>query len=265
MPLNCAKQNNAPVCHGHNWAVVDEPVLVKLLARLVCGYYLHVATILSDPSVKLPAGPALSHEELKKRLGPPGTDANRHHRDGWIFQMISWIAAHLTSSAAILIASPQSRPADKGFDGLIVELRDGGKSVDGVVICEDKATENGRTTVTDKVWPELLKFEKGARDAELQNEVTALLSGREGNVLQMVENIHWKQVRRYRVSVTVDQKEHALGGRARIFKDFDLKVLGDVKRRQGEYVLVNDVRQWMDGLCKGVLAELETMSKVKHV
>ena len=129
--------------------------------------------------------------------------------------MISWVAAHLTCSATVLIAPPQPRPADKGFDGLIVELRDdlvdGARTiqVDGVVICEDKATEDGRTTITKKVWPELLDFERGGRDAELQNEVTALLMRRTLDVLKTVENIHWKEVRRYRVSVTTSATEHA--------------------------------------------------------
>lgn len=179
--------------------------------------------------------------------------------------MISWIAAHLTSSAAVLIAPPQSRSADKGFDGLIVELRDKGIAVDGVVICEDKATEDGRDTILKKVWPELESFEKGSRDAELQNEVTALLIGTKGDVLQMVEKIHWKEVRKYRVSVTVSEKEHELGGRPRVFKGFDEKVKGDHKRRQGEYIVVENVRKWMDGLCESVLAEMAEMAKVKHV
>ena len=72
-------------------------------------------------------------------------------------------------------------------------------------------------------------------------------------------------MRKYRVSVTVSNEEHKLGGRPRVFKGFDEKVKGDPARRQGEYVIVDDVRAWMDTLCAGVLAELETMSKVKHV
>lgn len=264
MPLKFSTQNNDPLCHGHDWTIVDEPTLVRLLARLVTGYYAHVEAILQDPSVTLPAK-LNSHAELTAKLGKPTSDETRYHRDGWIFQMISWVAAHMTSSAAILIAPPQPRPADKGFDGLIVELTDKGSRIDGIVICEDKATEDVRATITNKVWPELLEFERGARDAELQNEVTALLRGTDGNVLQIVESIHWKEVRKYRVSVTVNPAEHARGGRPRVFKGFDDKVKGDIVRRQGEYVIVKDVRAWMDTLCKGVLAELEAMSKVKHV
>jgi hypothetical protein len=265
MPLKFLSQDNAPLCHGHDWTVVDEATLIKLLARLVTGYYAHVEAILRDPNVPLPVASVNSHAELRAKLGKPKSNETRYHRDGWIFQMISWVAAHLTASASVLIAPPQPRQADKGFDGLIVELRDKGKRVEGVVICEDKATEDGRSTISSKVWPELIDFERGARDAELQNEVTALLRGARTDVLNTVENIHWKEVRKYRVSVTVSEEEHALGGRPRLFKGFDKKVRGDHTRRQGEYIVVKDVRAWMDKLCELLLAELDVMAKVKNV
>lgn len=264
MPIKVTKQNNPPLCDGHDWTIVDKPTLIKLLARLVAGYYAHVEAILQDPTVPLPTI-VNSHAELKAKLGKPKSDETRYHRDGWMFQMISWVAAHLTSSATILIAPPQPRPADKGFDGLIVELCPKDGAIGGIVICEDKATVNTRDTITKKVWPELRKFEKGARDAELQSEVTALLRGNGRNVLQIVEKIHWNETRKYRVSVTTSEEEHKLGGRARVFNGFDKMVTGDNTRRQGEYLIVKDLRDWMDSLCKGVLAELEAMSRVKHV
>lgn len=43
------------------------------------------------------------------------------HRDGWMFQVISWIAAHLQNPED-LIAPPHMIHAHKGFDGIHVRV-----------------------------------------------------------------------------------------------------------------------------------------------
>ena len=70
MPLRITEQEDAPLCHGHDWAVVDEPTLVKLLARVITGYYAHVEAVLRDPNVPLPAR-SNSQAELRAKLGAP--------------------------------------------------------------------------------------------------------------------------------------------------------------------------------------------------
>jgi len=59
--------------------------------------------------------------------------ADPYHRDGWVFQVISWIAAHREDDDA-LIRAPQMSKADKGLDGLMIQFEDG--DVARVVICE---------------------------------------------------------------------------------------------------------------------------------
>lgn len=263
MPITFMAQDDSPICRGHDWQIVDEAKLVKLLARLVTGYYLHVESILKDPKAPFPTVPGNSLDVLIEKLGPQKDETNRFHRDGWVFQMISWIAAHMTTTAKVLIAAPQARPADKGFDGLIAELNNSGKELQAIIICEDKATENSRKTIRDKVWPDIREFERGARDAELQNEVTALLKGDITDALKVVEKIHWKEVRRYRVCVTVGSNDTGDGARKQLFKGFDDTAKGDCKRRQGECIAIDDVREWMDKLCAKVVKELKSLSKAK--
>lgn len=262
MPLTLTAQKDHPLCHGHSWKIVDETLLINLLTRIITGYHRHVSRILREPTLPL-SGNANSLDALIRKLGPPTSDATRYHRDGWVFQMISWIAAHKASNARILIAPPQPRPADKGFDGLIIELADDDKELSGVIICEDKASEHARQIIESKVWPELLQFESGARDAELQSEVTSLLETQPGNIEAMIEDIHWKEKRKYRVSVTIDSKEHKAGGRQSLFKGYEKKVSGKVERRQGEHVIIDDIRNWMDELCEKLIAELYKMPKGK--
>ena len=101
-----------------------------------------------------------------------------------------------------MIKLPHLIPAHKGFDGLQINLR-GKQELYGVVIFEDKATQNARNTITSKVWPEFRDFESGVRENELMQETTALLYRVPGvDVDKAIEGIVWKHVRKYRISIT---------------------------------------------------------------
>lgn len=54
------------------------------------------------------------------------------HRDGLLFQHISWVAARLALPNGYM-TSPHVRQADKGFDGFIIELEDGGREIKRIV------------------------------------------------------------------------------------------------------------------------------------
>jgi hypothetical protein len=137
------------------------------------GQYRHVAQILDGLSVQPPKGKAdhavnaIAKFQLAKNGDP-------WQRDGWVFQIISWIAANQQKNGAV-VAPPHIFHAHKGFDGLQLELSKDGKAITAVVIFEDKATEDPRGTIRDDVWPEIAKLENGERLAELTHEVTGLL------------------------------------------------------------------------------------------
>jgi hypothetical protein len=71
-----------------------------------------------------------------------GKDEEPWHRDGWIFQTISWIAASQAPSGSLTCA-PHIRRADKGFDGLQLQLSEDGKVVTAVIVFEDKGAFGG--------------------------------------------------------------------------------------------------------------------------
>jgi hypothetical protein len=89
-----------------------------------------------------------------------------------------------------------------GFDGLQIELTKK-KKLCGLIIFEDKATDNPRSTITQDVWPELNLLHGDKRQTELMQETTALLQ--RANVEdpdEVIEGIVWKNIRRFRVSIT---------------------------------------------------------------
>ena len=94
-----------------------------------------------------------------------------------------------------------------------------GEDIARVVICEDKATRNPRAQIRNKVLPDFVNYESGARDNELIAAVATILS-RIGihEADQVVENILWDNQRAYRLAVTVVPDLAAPSAQGRLFK-----------------------------------------------
>lgn len=237
---------------GSTWAVEDEDVLAALIARVAIGQSRVAARILHEDGLVPDSYPMGGYEGARHllRVGPSGDPA---HRDGWLFQVISWVAAHRANRPG-LIRSPHMRHADKGLDGLLVEFDDA--EIARVVISEEKATKNARDTVRDKVWPEFQDFETGRRDAELIDGVSALLASSPDSDA-VVAAIFWNEKRAYRVAVTIDDKHSSAEGRKALYKGYEAAVSGEVGRRRAEAFQVQDLRPWFDSLAAKATANID--------
>lgn len=128
------------LCRGASWTVPDEAALAEQIARVAIGQSLHVEQILSGAQVKAP--PTVETAKAGAIQLLTANDPTRPwHRDGWMFQVMSWITAHRAIPGA-LIQAPHMIPAHKGFDGLQLELDAAGQSVTAAVLFEDKATDD---------------------------------------------------------------------------------------------------------------------------
>ncbi|MDX9911197.1 MAG: hypothetical protein RBS39_05150 [Phycisphaerales bacterium] len=184
-------------------------------------------------------------------------------------QIIAWVAAHQLDPPMAVIRAPQSRMADKGFDGLMISLDDK-RQLRGIIVCEEKATENPRDTVREEVWPEVRKLEAGERDGELFSEVTTLLYKLKAtdpafDIDGALAAIDWSRHRVYRVSVTIETSRDNVKGHAALFKGYDNVAPGCIDRRHGETVCLAPLREWMDGFCGLVLDQLSTLESAAHV
>jgi hypothetical protein len=144
--------------------------------------------------------------------------------------------------------------AHKGFDGLQLEIDSSGL-VSAAIIFEDKATDHARKTITAEVWPEFRRMEAGDRENVLMAEVSALLQTNPAlDADKAIENIIWKQVRRYRVSLTVSAKDATPKGRQKLFAGFDSVAAGSVDRRRAEIFEIDELRKWMAALAHKTIA-----------
>lgn len=268
-PLTTVFVEHVPECVGHRWLVSNEDVLARLVAQVMLGQYKNAEAILHklEPQlVKVPQG-ALQ-QAISALTLPPGTgdEAARWHRDGLVFQHISWVAAITEHGKRLAIAPPHARPANKGFDSLFVLLKDTGDAEEMIVICEDKATINARKMITGKVLPEIKAIERGERDAELTSELTTLLSMYAvTNSKAILESGIWAERKQYRISITIHKSEDSDGARKAIFKGYD-KVANQmhVVRRSGTFAQ-DDIRQWMEQFCLKVITHCHTIAGEPNV
>lgn len=262
MPISFTPIYEKGCWSGSTWTVDDEDALADMIARVALGQSRSVERILQATDA-LPGDYPTGGFAGAKALLTVEEGADPYHRDGWFFQVISWIAAHRQDADA-LIRAPQMIKADKGLDGLIVEFDE--NDVARVVICEEKATEHARQKVKGAVWPEFANFETGARDNELVATVTALLE-RSGDPEpdKTVADILWSDKRAYRVAVTVGEGHSTEAGRKRLFKGYDTIVSGEVDRRRAETLLLDDIRAWINAIATQAAAIVEEAEDLANV
>ena len=260
MTLMLEKVSSPDLCDGSEWVVADQDALAEHVARIAVGQYRHVAKILLGEGATAAAVTQSAKADAIALLTRK-KDEEPWHRDGWLFQAISWIAAHNASGVAI--RAPHLIKAHKGFDGLKLELNNAGE-VTAVIIFEDKATVHPRDTIRDDVWPSIMKLEQGERTNELCQEVSSLLEAQlktfpNLDVDAALQQIVWKETRRYRIAITVDKPHLTAKKRKRLFKDYDTHAPGDIARRGAETMCLPDLRPWMQTFADKVIAKTKTL------
>ena len=226
-----------------------------MLARVAVGQSAAVEKILHETGCASPDLPTSGLKGARRLLTVP-TGASPAHRDGWMFQVISWVASHLQVQQAdqkAFIQPPHLIHAQKGQDGLLIEYAD--SDVARVVICEDKATRKPRAQIRDRVLPDFANYETGARDNELIAAVAIMLS-RHGldDAEQIAEDILWDNQRAYRVAVTVAPNRTTTDAQRKLFKGYVGSVPGCVHRRRVELMPLKKLRPWMTALANKALA-----------
>ena len=266
MPITLHEYQHPPETVGSVWTVSNIDLLAEYVAHLLLGRYLHLASVLAGEADEVPLSPAKLVPHVKARLEDVPDEPRRYHRDGWIFQHISWIAAQISAEGRLAITTPHMQSASKGFDAVILPLPAAGAEPSPVVICEDKATENPRNTIRDAVWPDFEKCEHGERDMELVSEVSALLERfRPEQAKELLEAYLWKNERRYRVAITAAGAPDDAAARKRLFRRYNNVVTGDIARRKSEVVYWDDLRAWMDDFCLRVCTKLDQIAEAKNV
>lgn len=249
MPIALTVHTTGDICSGHTWIIEDKAELARMISLIALGRAKHVERILTEAGLTTPPSSDRQSQAAIKMLTVPA-ESDPWHRDGWMFQIMSWIAARKSSPNSVL-KTPQMILAHKGYDGLELILNKTGTAAKSLTIYEDKATEHPRSTIRKEVWPEFKSMESGDRDNVLISEIVALLDMHPHiDAESSAENIVWKQKRAYRVSVTIKASHNSHTGRERLFAGYENVARGRIVRRVANTFFVEDLRPWMDELAE---------------
>jgi hypothetical protein len=240
-------------CEGVNFCVTDVQALARALALLLVQQFSlarRLVANLAGEAVELNFEQSDIDDIVSRRLVSLGAD----HRDGYLFQLMMWLATHLDIQDGDLVSLPHSQASAKGQDSIIVHRAAG--ALTAITICEDKATINPRPTIRSEVWPEIQQYEAGGRRDELRSGIVTVLGTdgiRSEEAEKLVARVSWGEGRRrYRVRVTVQEPRSS-----ELFKGFEEVVLGGPQLRRGDTAFIPNLRAWMMALAIEVEAELQ--------
>lgn len=260
MPFTHTSTDHNPLLHETEMIVKDIDLLAQHIGHLILGKHRHIAEILAAKhNIPTPSTDTMINRAVKQLTVT--TADQRHRRDGWLFQYMTWITMRMNMIGQNLITQPpHENPGQHGIDGLGVLLT-ANDEIKAILIAEDKYTENPRKMISKEVWPEFALFEKGEFDSQLVNKVTGLLNHLDADKIdQMVANdIYNIENRIYRAGITPLLKNGTTKKRKKLFKDYDKNVKGvNHERRHGVTFTNADIRGWMDNLSKKIIHSLES-------
>lgn len=257
-------------CTGSRWTIQDEDRLARLIAIVALGQARYAASLLTELR---PAEPRSIHEDsiraAKKRLRVQKKKHKgvrraypRYQRDGLIFEVISWIAAHQSNSQALL-KIPHISSTSQGLDGLMIELTNDKSKIIKTTIFEDKCTINPRNTFISQVIPTFVDHHKNNRCNELLSAADTLLSTAgidPGVAVDLAAAVMDPWQRHYRAAFALSQEYDSQQARQRLFKDYDTLAGISADQRVGAGLIVTgNLRRWFDGLASRAIKYLDEL------
>lgn len=261
-------------CIGENWFVSDINQLARIVSIVAMGQATQASHIINE---LLPATPKFTSEKLvhaakvtltvqddyedKKvpRIGYP-----RWQRDGFIFEVISWVAARQKHGPSVLLKTPHTKATSQGLDGLMLKISDDKKKVLMTTIFEDKCTDEPRNTFLQKVMAAFQQHHDDVRLPELISEASRLLSQLgidEDLVGQISEAVLDHSKRSYRASFALTEGYTGQTEQQKLFAGYNkLTGLTSAQRIGAGLFVSGGLRDWFDTLASHsivYLTELE--------
>lgn len=250
MPLTITPKTFGDLYVDFEYVVSNRELLVKYVSQLLMGRSLHIQRIIEGLDPKYPRN--INKENVQSRIEELSVNIKEkdmiYRVDGYLFQMISWIALKIQHKDDDFYQFfPHMQQAQHGFDGIAVTLKSD-KTIDKIIITEDKCTDNQRQKVRDEVFPEFKAYEAHKKDNGIKDHLTSLLSSvyNQEKLLTIDDNIYDLSFRQYRVGLTRGDDQIEDKGRISCLKDYDKSVNGGVDKRQASTIYLSDLRSWMN-------------------
>lgn len=258
IPFNFRNIDCQPSCIDEEYTIVDKELLAEWVAILALGQSRHMANIINRLSFEpIRVTNMTINGVLEKIVIPNGLNKNQQNkfiekRDGWLFQLISWIVVCLQNKGRLFKQYfPHTQQAMHGIDGLAVIVE--GEHIARIIITEDKCTDYARNTISQKVFPEFYEYEMGIKNTELLEKVGDLLEKIGGSCINAHNEIEDTNKWQYRISITRQSTHDSLDNRKSLFDGYESYVNGTIERRRGSTTNLGDMRTWMEDFSKMVI------------
>ena len=284
MPLTI-ETSPTPECNFAEWSIdkKNRAKLVEVVAYLYLRQEENAQRVIGalEPRLRVPKG-KVAKNVVRKLTAPhaedvellrTGTDKEKDiatkrirtsiiHRDGLLFQHVSWVAARMAVPNGYMTA-PHVRQADKGFDGFIVELDDDGEEIARIILCEDKASKSPRGLINSRVWTDIEAILRGDRDDEILADLVTLLKSVPGiDAEAAVDEVFWEGVREFRVAVATGEDQRKAGDFKHIVAGFEAVAGGSKASRSAGVLAFDEVRKGLAVLAGEVTAKVEEIADV---
>ena len=264
MSFSYLKCDCSPLVIDQEFEIKNEEEVAEYIAKIVLGHYAHVKRIINALSA---SNPVITDSDLDiaiERLEKKGKTLKEiEKRDGWVFQIISWLALFFENKGQNFhCQQPHDAPAQHGLDGVAILLNKELK-IENIIITEDKCTEHQRVVIPD-IWKEFTDFEKGIHNNQLINRISALLENLDGGkILEENKNdIYKNEIRKYRVGINRNASYEKIEKRKKLFKGYDDCVHGETAdRRCASTIYKDDIRNWMGEMCEKAIVFLKSQKE----
>ncbi|UCR85088.1 hypothetical protein [Pseudomonas chlororaphis] len=255
-------------CVGSVWHVQQRPKLVQSIAFVAVGQAFTARRILHELSPGSPPFIKSLQEEAKIRLTVQDDYKSgerygypTYQRDGFIFEVVSWVAALQNHGKEVLLKDPHTSATSQGLDGLMITLSADRSRVDLTTIFEDKCTENARETFRDKVIPGFQDRHSNKRGAELVATASTLLrmAAVDADAVAMLSaSVMDRTLRSYRAAFALTSEFELIEARQKLFKGYEKIVDLDSSRRIGAcFIVEGELREWFNVLAEDVRKYLD--------
>lgn len=251
---------------GNLWSVSDINELAKIIALIALGQAEHAAEIIQSIEKTVPVlSRAEFYNEAREQLkirndNDEKKDTSPYHRDGFLFECISWIISQQDANEDTYMKDPHISATTQGLDGLIIQMDSIEQMVVHTTICEDKCTARPRDKFRDEVIPTFKEHHQNKRGRDLLSNAIALIkqSGLKGRKATLAaDKVYDKNYRTYRAALTVSDDICTAEARIKLFKGYDgLTEISKTQRIGSTFLVSGNLRDWFQELANHVIEKL---------
>ncbi len=237
---------------------MDEDRLATLAALVLIGRAKHAEAIIDGAQRTVTLVPTALKEQLRTQLiTAPGPLT--YHRDGLLFEIISWVVARLTAQPNELISTPHLKSTQQGLDTLKIAFDPDARQLIRAVVHEQKCTEHARDEFRDRVIAAFHDWRAHKRDNQLVQAVTLLVerfSLSDEEHVRLYDRLVQDHPLTFQAALTVSPTPYETARCVTLFSGF-AAVTPDIQDRLGDTFPLSDIRGWFSSFAKRVWLKIE--------